>query len=286
MASAVRISKVVSVDDNQDGDRIKVKLFPEDNDIGTIDGLVYAYPLLPKMLHLKPKVGEAVFIITANSENGNSQRYYIGPLISQPTHLEYESYYMDSTSMLKNSYTAPDPAPSMNPQTKGAFMGPNDVGLEGRKNTGLQLTDNDVRVKAGVKITGNDRRDVIFNSKNPSYLKLKYYDREQSAGGRQYNSTATLVADQINLIGTNSKDYFNVTDREELISDEDMKKIIEKAHKLPYGDVLIEFLSMFRQAFLKHVHPFPTLPPSLDAIGENVRAYDLQKILSETVKIN
>lgn len=286
MANIFRISQVLSVADNIDGDRIKVRLYPEDDTVSSINDLPYCFPLIPKMVHVKPKVNEYVFVVTSDSKEANTQRYYIGPIISQPTHMELEREYIGATSVLNNSYVGADPAPSMNPETKGAFMNSEDIGFEGRRHTGVQLTDRDVRVKAGVKVHGRGENEVYFNTKNPAYLKLDYNEDEQLSGGRTYNSTATLVADQINLIGTNAKDYFNVTDRDDLISDDVMKEIIEKAHQLPYGDILIEFLSLFREAFLKHVHPYPTLPPCVDSTVLRVQGYDLNKILSETVKIN
>ena len=148
----VRLAKVVSVEDETDGGRIKVRLLPEDAMEKSKKNLVYAYPFLPKMFHIKPKVGECVKIITAVSNDGYSKRYYIGPEISQPNHMLYEPYYLSSTAIDKGSLITPDVAPSMNPETYGAFPKDDDIAIEGRKNTGIQLTEDDVRIKAGVKV--------------------------------------------------------------------------------------------------------------------------------------
>ena len=78
----VRFCKVISISDDTDADRIKVRLIPEDNS-KSIDEIDYAFPLLPKMFHVKPKVGEAVLVLLAVTNDGNSQRYYIGPVVSQ-----------------------------------------------------------------------------------------------------------------------------------------------------------------------------------------------------------
>ena len=104
----IRQAKVISVDDKTDGDRIKVLLIPED--LGKKNIEEYAYPLLPKMLHIKPKVGESVYVLTAIATDGYSQRFYIGPIISQPHHMEYEPYYLDSTSLSNKSKVKPDEA--------------------------------------------------------------------------------------------------------------------------------------------------------------------------------
>ena len=282
-----RKARVVSVEDSADGERIKVRLLPEDKSTSP-DDLVYAYPFLPKFLHIKPKVGECVETFTAVSNDGYSQRFYVGPVISQPNHMLYEPYYLFSTAINRGSLITPEVAPSMDPETNGAFPKDEDIALEGRKNAGVQLTEDDVRIKAGVKVVDRgDNNKVRFNTKNPAYIKAKYHTSTQTTeDGQIYDSSVNVVADKINLIGTDSKECFNVTDPDDLITDEEMRKIIEKAHQLPYGDVLIEFLRLFRTAFLNHVHPYPGIKPCVDsAFVGPVQSYDLNKILSDTVRI-
>lgn len=287
MAMQVRMARVVSIDDNTDGDRIKVKLRPEDESVNTVDGLPYAFPLLPKTFHMKPKVGEAVFIFLADGTDGNSQRYYIGPIISQPHHMEEEPMSIDAVKYFKGR-VSPDPAPSMDASTHGAFMEDDNVGLYGRKNTELVLTDTDAQLRAGVRLSDEtDKRKITFNSNSPTYVKLKRYNSEQVTDkGQTYDGTATIVSDKINLISNKSKDYFKTGDKDELISDDEMKKLIDKAHQLPYGDVLVEFMELFRTAFLTHVHPFSRMAPCVDASVAKVQGYDLDKILSKDVRIN
>jgi hypothetical protein len=89
----VRICKVLEISDDTDADRVKVRLLPEDSN-KTQAELDYAFPLLPKMFHVKPKVGEAVLILLSNTNDGNSQRYYIGPIISQDHRLFFDPFFM------------------------------------------------------------------------------------------------------------------------------------------------------------------------------------------------
>ena len=79
----VRYCKVLSIKDDTDSDLIQVRIEPEDNGIKNDKKLPYAYPLLPKAFHVKPKVGEGVLVFVAIADDANSQRYYIGPVISQ-----------------------------------------------------------------------------------------------------------------------------------------------------------------------------------------------------------
>ena len=77
----------------------------------------------------------------------------------------------------------------------------------------------------------------------------------------------------------------DLTDRDDLISDQTMNEIIEKAHQLPYGDILIEFLEIFRKAFISHVHPYPGLPPCSTDDVIKTTSYNLKDILSENIRI-
>lgn len=282
----VRYSKVISIDDDTDADRIKVRLIPEDNS-KTIDEIDYAFPLLPKIFHVKPKVGEAVFIFLATTNDGNSQRYYLGPIISQD-HRIYNEPIMGAESFMRGAYKNFDIAPRMDPEQKGILPKDDDIIIRGRKNVDIQLTDDDVRIKAGVKIVDeNNKYKMVFNRRNPSYAKFKYHTKPLDDGSQ---STAAVVAEKIAFISTSSPYLYEVTDRDNLITDAEMNKIIESAYKLPYGEKLVQFLKIFVEAFLKHTHNFPMLPPnpatteSLE--GAKMEMLDREKMLSNTVRIN
>ena len=65
-----------------------------------------------------------------------------------------------------------------------------------------------------------------------------------------------------------------------------MNEIISKAHPLPFGDRLIEFLDIFRKAFNAHTHAYSGLPPVQDINYINVNQYNLDDILSRNIRIN
>lgn len=282
----IKICQVIDVYDENDGERIKVRLSPED-DRKSDDDVPYAFPLLPKLLHIKPKVGEYVLIILTEVDNGHSVRYYIGPIISQPQYMEKEDSLISATSLYPGGFKQPDIAPSMNPDSHGALADDSDIALYGRKKNDIILTDNDVRVRCGNRLKGSSKNGgIIFNRTDPSYLLLRHDDTKNGVKGDEYRSTATIVADKINLIGNQSKEPFKTNDKNDMISNSEMQKIIEKAHQLPYGDTLIEFLKMFIGAFAKHVHPYPGLPPCQTPEYIEATTYDLNKILSDSVRIN
>ena len=283
----VRFCKVISVSDDTDADRIKVRLSPEDNS-KSIDEIDYAFPILPKMFHIKPKVGEAVLVLLAVTNDGNSQRYYIGPVVSQDHRLNFDPYFQGADSFLRGAYKKFDVAPRMNPDHNGILPNDNDIVIRGRKNADIQITDDDVRIKAGVKVVDNaNAYNMMFNIKNPSYAKFKYHNASLSDGSK---STATIVSDKIALLSNNSPKYFYTTDRKDLITDDELNRVIESAYKLPYGEKLVEFLNAFVDAFVKHTHPFQMLPPntaySTVLMEKKAQLLDKGEMLSDTVRIN
>lgn len=282
----LKICQVISVYDETDGDRIKVRLSPED-DRKSDEELPYAFPLLPKMLHIKPKLGEFVLIVLTEVNNGYSNRYYIGPIISQPQHMEQEDIFINALSLYPGSYRLPDVAPSTIVDSHGAFANNDDIALYGRKKNDIILTDDDVRIRCGNRLKDSSvQGGIVFNRKDPAYILLRHSDIEKGEKDEKYRSTATIVADKINLIGNQSKEPFKTNDKESLISDVEMQKIIDKAHELPYGDLLVDFLSLFVKAFANHVHPYPGLPPCRTSEYIETTNYDLKKILSDSVRIN
>lgn len=282
-----RIAEVISVEDESDGARIKVRLKPEDNRLTDAE-LPYAYPLIPKIIHIIPKVGESVAVITFDTSDAYTQRTYIGPIISQENHINYEPYGIEADSMFIGARVSPEVAESLKPKTRGAYPNKEDVAFEGRKYSDIILTDNDVRLRSGIKLPKeNNPRDISFNDKNGAFLKLRYNPDEQNADDDSYNSTALMVADKVLLLGNVPKDGNIITaDRDELVSDDKIKELIEKTHELPYGDKLIEFLIMFRDAFLNHVHPYPTMKPCYTDQLMNLQSYNLSTIISNSIRIN
>ena len=285
--NGVRFCKVISISDDTDADRIKVRLSPEDNNKSDTE-LDFAFPILPKMLHIKPKVGEAVLVLLATMNDGNSQRYYIGPVISQDHKLNFDPYFCGADSFLRGAYKKFDVAPRMNPDQQGILPKDDDIVIRGRKNADIQITDNDVIIKSGVKVVNESNNyEMSFNTKNPSYIKTRYHTEPLIDGSK---STSTIVGDKILLLSNTSPNYFNLTDRNDLITDKELNNVIDSAYKLPYGEKLVEFLKIFVKAFNNHTHNYPMLPPNPFHLEElNVKSTEMldnEKILSNTVRIN
>lgn len=284
-----KICKVLSIDDESDYDLIKVRFEPEDDIYSSLSDIPYCFPLLPKMFYVKPKVGEAVLVFTIQTGNAQSQRFYIGPIISQLNKINFDKYDT-AVSFTKGGILEKGKAPSLNPNTKGAFNKDDSIAIRGRGDCDIEITNNDIRLRSGVKVSNdgisegfgnrNTIDDVpIFNKQGPAYLKLKQYKNRDD-----YKSTATIVADKINLITHNIGNY-QLTDRDELISDDEMDKIINEAHQLPYGDILVKFLRKLKTALVTHVHPFPGCIPIKGAAMTDVESFPIDTILCKNIRI-
>lgn len=288
--SGVRYGVVVSVNDDAGADRIAVRLIPEDNN-KVRDELIEAraFPLMPKAIFIKPKVGEGVFVILATLNDGNSQRYYIGPVVSQVHRMLYEPAREGGDSYQNGAKKDFDVSPYLHKDAKGLFPGSEDIAIMGRKDTEIILKDDDIRIRAGVRLTG-DNYQIVYNRKNPAYIKLAYH--ENALDGDNH-STATIVADKINLLSNKSTEEptgINLTDTESLISDSDLNEVINEAYRLPYGEKLVKLLKTMIKVFNEHTHDYIALPPNSFYIAEMNSAakepLDEERLLSDGIRIN
>ena len=177
----IRIGQVISVIDSTKSGRIKVKITGID-DGETENSLISCVPLLPKYLSILPKPGEAVFVFQYENNSTNptssfkTKRFWIGPLITQPTKLEGENY-VDSLSILPDGYVK-----LKDPKVEdGAYGNDEDVTLQGRYNTDIIQKDRQIWLRAGKFIEGTTKdappgsiRNNEFNSKDIGYIQLKY----------------------------------------------------------------------------------------------------------------
>jgi len=265
---SVYVGNVESVEDEYAGGRIKARI-PSIDRNKSLEDIPFAFPLLPKMLHVKPQVGEAVLILFfSDLRKFGGQRFYVGPIISQPQYMSKDSYLFGATSLFSGSLGIPSRSVDNNGDVNGAFAKDNEIAIYGRENSDVIMGNNDIRIRCGVRITNPVKKnDIAFNRDNPSFIKLKYHENGlDNPANPQYfaKTSATVVADEINLIPNCGEPYFNLYNADEQIDDETMQKIINEAHVLPYGDVLLDFLMKFLSMFKNHTHKFSNLQPCPD----------------------
>ena len=297
--TGVRYGEVIDNYDVSGAGRISVKLSPEDDskDPSTLE--VDAVPLMPKMFYVRPKIGEGVFVLLSTNNNGDSQRHYIGPVISQPHKMYREDAFEGGDTYQKGSPKDYDPNPYNDPDSFGAYQDGNDVAVMGRKNCDIIIKDDDIRIRAGVKVVNDESKySVRFNEKNPAFIKLKYHEKELDGDNK---STVAVVADKIALM-SNKSDKIGIADetnnfglRNDLITDDQMNNILQQAYRLPYGEILVDLLKQMIAVFCAHTHDYACMPPNAFFVNEmkmlnNMYLSDTDKpkpdILSDTVRIN
>lgn len=289
----IKMAQVESVEDDADGLRIKARL--SQDGMKTTSELPYSYPLLPKTFRIVPKVGEGVLIFLSELGNNDSNRYYIGPIISQDQKLNFDQYdYGRGTalSLLQGGEIEPLTKLSKYEDTNGSFPKVGDVSVVGRKSEDIILKEDEIDLRCGIRtkpINESDKNlvgDILFNRINPSYIQLKYKKGIGFSKNQEADSIINLVADKINIISHKDVNSFNLTDKEELIKTSEMDDIMTKLHQLPYGDVLVKVLEIIRNAITNHVHPYPGMPPCIDTYVTELLGTDFNDILSNNVRIS
>jgi nucleoside-diphosphate-sugar epimerase len=136
-----------------------------------------------------------------------------------------------------------------------------------------------------------------FNSRTQGYIQIKYnaqinVPKDENEAG-EFGTVTNIVSNKINLLThKEGSPRFNLTNQDNLISNEEMQKILEDAHPLVFGDKLIEFLEIVKVAVGNHNHKYPGLTPHSEGQSEaaiaiqNMNEYDLAQILSKNIRIN
>jgi hypothetical protein len=279
VTDTILIGKVVSNVDEFDGNRVKVRIKGIDDKLADSE-LPFAFPLLAKFINIVPSKGESVFIFVLKENNKFDNRMYLGPIISQPHKISYDPHFYSSGSLLNSGLVSPEKAPSTNPDAKGIFPSVKDISVQGRDNTDLLFKPNEIILRVGRHDVNSNLK---FNKKTPGYIQLK---NNIKLSDKNYGSALNIVGNRINLLSHNGSPRFNLTGQDDTILDSEMEKIFEKAHKMVYGDLLVELMTVLKKSYVTHVHAYTGLPPIQDENLSNVMSYNLTSILSDNIRLN
>lgn len=282
--------------------RIKGSINTGGDDGITDDNLPWCFPLLPKHFSVQPKVGEVVLIFLFSKQQQHSDRLYIGPIISQLPKLNKDEF-LTSLAGFTFGPTQPNVNPQQIAEINGVFANPEDVVIHGRYNTDIIQKRNEVVLRAGKFVTQpasiNNPYGFSFNTNTQAYIQLKndvVVEPKKNEKPEQKGSVLNFVGNKINLLThSNGNPRFNLTNPENLISDDELTKILSEAHQLPFGDVLLEYLILMKNALIDHVHNGSGNPPTDLTISGNKqsllafksKAEALEKaMLSQNIRIN
>jgi len=285
--------------DGYDGLRVRAEI--DTDHAKKVTDIPWAFPLLPKAFQSVPKVGEAVFLIMDTEKSKQTvQRYFIGPIISQPQYNTY-SAKKNATTLLLESDRSPIAKISNFDDTRGSFPKQEDVAVVGRGSEDIILRFNDssktseIDLRAGIRgqasnfSNGDVIGNIIFNETDPAYIQLKYKKGLATKEKNEANSIINMVANRINIMSNkDEKIKYNLQDKETLVSEEKMDDIMNNLHQVPMGDKLVELLDIMKGCILHHVHPWAGMEQCGDWKGyiDKLNAYDINSILSDYVRIS
>jgi len=303
----IKIGTVVEIEDKNstngaDALRIRVKLNEDKYDEKKpIEKLPWAFPLLPKTLQSVPKKGEAVLVITDElGEFAEGQRYYIGPLISQPQYNEY-CPARDATTVLQASRNLPIGRISSNDATRGSFPKANDIALVGRGQEDIiarydaDSDTSEVAIRAGIRMksegatTESTLGNVIFNGADPAYIQLKHKFGLGTEQDYECNSAVNIVADYINIMSNHDTDVnASIHNKDTLVNEVTFDETMRNLHQVPKGDKLVELLEIMKGAIMHHVHPWAGMEQCGDKTGDikKLEGFTITDILSDFVRIS
>jgi hypothetical protein len=166
----------------------------------TDETLVLCIPLLPEFFHIRPQVGEMVFVLMENPQDVAGVRYWIGPIISSKLKLKFQSYE-DSFKMFNKTDSITNAKINSSIDLSTIFPGNADVAVQGRDDADLILKSREVLLIAG-KLSSSQTQTV--NTECPSYLNLKQINRQAI---QEKKKTPTKIINRIFV--ELKKDSFN-----------------------------------------------------------------------------
>ena len=156
--------------------------------------------------------------------------------------------------------------------------------IQGRENVDIIFNNNELILRCGKHELNNKLK---FNRSTINFIQQKNnVIINNDNDNNTYGSVTNIVANKINLISHEGETRYNVTNPDNLISDEVMLEIIQKNHPLVLGDYLIEFLNLLKDYAVGHVHPYNGMSPDPSEIVKKLVAFDLNKLISKNVTTN
>jgi hypothetical protein len=297
MNKNIHMAKVISVYDELNTGRIQV--FIRGIDLPESD-LPYAYPLMSRIVHVMPKVGEIVLVFLADAKKDSqsqklSNRFWIGPIITNYEYIESDINdfsFSPDTVFTKN--TSGDPYQNKvrvtdkiskekdifpvdrvtPPLVQGKNLG--DVSIIGRNNTDIVQSDNKVTTRAGKHLKNKPDKK---NNQNPAYSVLEFINENSSYG--------LTAGDEIYLISHKGRYKFK-----KVLTDTDLTDLRQNTQSMLYGELTIQYLKTLTEVFLNHIHQHPQKEPTYSQ-NSKYKIEDLRKelqnienLLAKNLKIN
>lgn len=265
--------EVISIDDPNEGGRIRVKIPDFDNKTSN-DQLPFAMPVLPKFFWIIPQVGEVVRIFIEDTRYPQRGRHWMGSIISQPQKIGYDGYF---TALSTTNVAAinPEANPSSYPDAAGVYPSVKDVALIGRDNTDIVLKEKEIQIRVGKHVIDNV---LALNKENPAFIQMNFFPEEQN----KTTSSIVTMANKVAIISHDGTPKFKTNN----LDQDEIKRIFEQAHPVMRGDLAVEALEIIRNAILQHIHGYNGIAADKSGIINQLEKIDFSRILQPNIRIN
>lgn len=284
---------VINIDDPTEQNRIIARIINLDENDNVLGGrdrdtpddkLPFCVPMLPEHFHVRPLVGEMVFIFLENPSDNSAPRYWIGPITTSKLKLKTQTY-KDAVKIFDYSVFNVNEKIDNKPKVATAFPEQADVAMQGRDDADLILRPREAYLVSG-KFKPNTTE---VNVDTPSYLQLKQFD-SVSKGPLKAYSQANLQSTNVNIFSPigkfRDKNLSKFENNPEL---ESFGEFAQSLHPAVFGDELVKLLDLIIRVLLTHIHtpqkPLVPIPESKDLQEYTVEGA-LQNILSKYIRIN
>lgn len=267
--------KVISISDETDGGRIRVRIPEFDKDTADNE-LPWCYPLMPKFFHIYPQVDEMVRIFLEDNKFTERSRFWLGSIISQPQKIGLDTEF-SALSTTNLGVKQPERAPSTYPDADGVFPTKSDVAIVGKVNTDVILRINEVHIRAGKHENGEILK---LNTENPASIDMVFEPLDDNV--ENYYSNTIIQSDKIAIISHEGNPSFKATK----LSPADRTRIFEEGHPIARADVLVDALEVFRKALLGHVHGYSNLIADKNEVINSLEKLQLELIMQKNIVTN
>lgn len=289
----VWVARVTSIKDDTLGGIIYASIPNVDNkNIADDDDTLMAFPLMTKFIHVLPKKDEYVFIFIQDNKQTSGNRFWMGPIISQPQFLKSDTF--NALSELKAGRVGnPSKAPN-DADTIGSFPSVTDIAIQGRDNSDIILRPNAVVIRAGKFEFDVPKETQIpnFNKINPAYVKLNYHvPIKQENNITTYGSSIAMVADKLMLLTHSGKKSnlktIKLTNPNEEMPIETILEILAHAESAVYGDTLVRFIKEILIPYLtEHTHNGSGNPPIVTLqLSQKLELFNYNDLLADNIRM-
>lgn len=242
-SKSIWMGRVVSIVDDLDGRRIKVRIKGLDDKIQDDDLLPFCFPLMPKLLDIMPKEKEAVRVLLTDTQYPYSERLWIGPVLSK-----YQAYkgedFINATAGLEDSHVKMDNPITKKVKAKNIAPPIEDVVIHGRGDSDLILGDDNFLLRSNKHKKDKPEEE----SENPSYIKSVTIEKEDGTNETVMN----LLADYVNILTHKGEGNKKVNP---FITEGDIENLKEVGEPIVKGNVLASLVKVLIHVSLNHTHP-------------------------------